>query len=228
MSPVREDVRTTITGNSGVDSELPGGNDERDGAAAPHTGSDSEASRDVSVDERIVPASNDYHAHLGNRGFNAEESLNSPGEASLKSVEAEVGIDARDAGDRGVTGGKASTGHVRDGQSPRHQESLPPTRPMVPDKEDGEVSGASLHALKNYASRDSGAVMLESSSGSKGMGHLLVDDPDKYAISPCEEKQWAVFGLSEDIMVRTIKLISHEKYSSLVKEFQVSAVQPSL
>lgn len=97
-------------------------------------------------------------------------------------------------------------------------------RLMVPDKEDDElVGGAPRHvSLKNYASADSGAVMLESSPGSKGMYNLLVDSKDKYAISPCEEKQWAVFGLSEDIMVRTIKIISHEKYSSLAKDFQAS------
>lgn len=98
-------------------------------------------------------------------------------------------------------------------------------RSMVPDKEDDELAqGPPRHVpLQNYASKDSGAVMLESSPGSKGMSNLLMNSRDKYAISPCEEKQWAVFGLSEDIMVRTIKIISHEKYSSLVKDFQVSS-----
>lgn len=98
---------------------------------------------------------------------------------------------------------------------------------MVPDKEDddddpaGGSSAQRQHKLQNYASRDSGAMMLESSPASKGMANLLVDSKDKYAISPCEDKQWAVLGLSEDILVRTIRISSHEKYSSLVKDFQV-------
>ena len=100
---------------------------------------------------------------------------------------------------------------------------------MVPDKEDddddpaGGASAQRRHTLQNYASRDSGAVMLESSPASKGMANLLVDSKDKYAISPCEDKQWAVLGLSEDLLVRTIRISSHEKYSSLVKDFQVCA-----
>lgn len=117
-------------------------------------------------------------------------------------------------------------------QQHRHhqqQRSAPATstRSMVPDNEDDEENGNGTAAsprqynLQNYASRDSGATMLESSPASKGMANLLDDDKDKYAISPCEDRQWAVLGLSEDILVRTIKISSHEKYSSLVKEFQV-------
>lgn len=95
--------------------------------------------------------------------------------------------------------------------------------PMVPDKEDGDVKKPGAAKQKNYASRDSGAVLLEHSPSTKGADNLLVDSKDKYAISPCEDKQWVVIGLSEDILVRTIVLGSHEKYSRTVKEFQVLA-----
>ena len=73
----------------------------------------------------------------------------------------------------------------------------------------------------NYASQDAGAVVLESAPGSKGFANLLVDDRDKYAISPCAEKKWVVIGLSEDIRVRAVTIANYEKYSSTVKEFQV-------
>lgn len=105
-----------------------------------------------------------------------------------------------------------------------HQPAVAARGSMVPDKEDDddEPDGAApRHTLQNYASRESGAALLESSPGAKGMANLLVDSKDKYAISPCEDKRWAVLGLSEDIVVRTIKISSHEKYSSLVKDFQV-------
>ena len=145
--------------------------------------------------------------------------------------------------------GEASSSHREPSHNtnvPAHQEEQPPlpatataavtaptTRAMVPDKEDddddpaGGASAQRQHTLQNYASRDSGAVMLESSPASKGMSNLLVNSRDKYAISPCEDKQWAVLGLSEDIMVRTIRISSHEKYSSLVKDFQVCVLARS-
>ena len=91
---------------------------------------------------------------------------------------------------------------------------------MVRDTESGEAKPKQTK-LKNYASKDSGAVLLEHSPGAKGSDNLLVDSKDRYSISPCEDKQWVVIGLSEDIQVRTIKLGSYEKYSRTVKEFQV-------
>ncbi|CBN77977.2 hypothetical protein (Partial), partial [Ectocarpus siliculosus] len=98
-------------------------------------------------------------------------------------------------------------------------------RAMVPDVEDDGAKQPKRVNLQNYASRDSGAVLLEASPASKGMQNLLLDSKDKYAISPCEDKQWAVLGLSEDILVRSLVIGSHEKYSSLLKEFQVLASQ---
>ncbi|CAB1101581.1 unnamed protein product [Ectocarpus sp. CCAP 1310/34] len=97
-------------------------------------------------------------------------------------------------------------------------------RAMVLDMDDDGAQPKRVN-LQNYASRDSGAVLLEASPASKGMQNLLLDSKDKYAISPCEDKQWAVLGLSEDILVRSLVIGSHEKYSSLLKEFQVLASQ---
>lgn len=153
-------------------------------------------------------------------------------------VDPHVTIKSRDTTRQG-----GQTLEGRGGEEPRHrqqdqqtatvvqqeQDQQPSVSPraMVPDKEDddggpGGTAPPRKLILQNYASRDSGAVMLESSPGSKGMGNLLMDSKDKYAISPCEDKQWAVLGLSEDILVRTIRVSSHEKYSSLVKKFQVT------
>lgn len=53
--------------------------------------------------------------------------------------------------------------------------------------------------MVNFAAQSAGAVVLESSPGSKGYHNLLNDDKDKYGISPCSEKKWVVIGLSEDV-----------------------------
>jgi len=77
----------------------------------------------------------------------------------------------------------------------------------------------------NYASTQSGALVLETSPNSKGMGNILLDDKDKYAISPCDDKKWVVIGLSEDILVKELIIANYEKYSSIVNEFQVLGSQ---
>ena len=56
--------------------------------------------------------------------------------------------------------------------------------------------------ILNYAATSSGALVLEKSRNSKGMSNILVNDKDKYAITPCVDKKWVVIGLSEDIMVK--------------------------
>ena len=71
----------------------------------------------------------------------------------------------------------------------------------------------------------SGALVLETSPSAKGMNNILVDDKDKYAISPCADKKWVVVGLSEDILVKQIIIANYEKYSSIVSEFQVLGSQ---
>lgn len=190
--------------------------DRRDDSNAAEAGGDTEKTRS-SADNRQAPHVPNEHASRRGAKVNPPEDISgSIGATSPNEGRDGSTVTSRDPGARGSTAGAGGAGH----QPPQEHSSA--ARAMVPDKEDGENDRAANHAPKNYASRDSGAVMLESSAGSKGMKNLLINDPDKYAISPCEEKQWAVVGLSEDIMVRTIKVISYEKYSSLVEEFQVS------
>ena len=79
--------------------------------------------------------------------------------------------------------------------------------------------------LVDYASKMAGAQILEQSPSLKGASNLLTGDKDKYSISPCEDKKYIVIGLSEDILVKQIKLSNYERYSSRVQDFQVLASQ---
>ena len=151
-----------------------------------------------------------------------------PGPDHTASTESSSGsISATNAGE--VSAGDPLTG---DGDTDPTRDPAPATpsagasaRAMVRDDDEVDGDGQPKRiTLQNYASRDSGAVMLESSPSSKGMPNLLLDSKDKYAITPCQEQQWAVLGLSEDILVKKIIVGSHEKYSSLLKEFQVRSV----
>jgi hypothetical protein len=77
--------------------------------------------------------------------------------------------------------------------------------------------------LFNFASQAAGAVLLDKSPGSKGYHNLLHDDKDKYGISPCEFKKWVVIGLSEEVQITAVELLNFEKYSSMLREFQLLA-----
>lgn len=91
------------------------------------------------------------------------------------------------------------------------------------EDDDEEVSLSRLSV--DYASKSAGALIIEKSSGFKGTSNLLNSDKDKYAIAPCEEKKFVVISLSEDILVKQIKLSNYERFSSSVKDFQVMGSQ---
>ncbi|KAG7351886.1 Sad1 / UNC-like protein [Nitzschia inconspicua] len=78
----------------------------------------------------------------------------------------------------------------------------------------------------DYASKSAGALIIEKSQNFKGTSNLLNGDRDKYAIAPCsEEKKSVVLSLSEDILVKVIKIANYERFSSTVKDFQVLGSQ---
>jgi len=94
------------------------------------------------------------------------------------------------------------------------------------EDEDDEEEENSLSRLSvDYASKSAGALIIEKSSSFKGTSNLLNGDKDKYAIAPCEEKKFVVVSLSEDILVKQIKLANYERFSSTVKDFQVMGSQ---
>ncbi|CAB9499791.1 SUN domain-containing protein [Seminavis robusta] len=78
----------------------------------------------------------------------------------------------------------------------------------------------------DYASKSAGALVLEKSSNFKGTSNLLNGDRDRYAIAPCSENpKFVVVSLSEDILVKQVKLANYELYSSRVKDFEIQISQ---
>ena len=113
----------------------------------------------------------------------------------------------------------------RGGHGLAHAASLFSTSSEDDDGEDSGGGGSKSNpSAFNFASQAAGAIVLDKSPPTaKGYSHLLNDDMDKYGISPCDEKKWVVIGLSEDILVTSVALSNYEKYSSMLKEFQVLA-----
>ena len=92
------------------------------------------------------------------------------------------------------------------------------------DDDDSSWKDESKTQRFNFAAQAAGAVILDKSPNSaKGFNNLLIDDRDKYGISQCSEKKWVVIGLGEDILVESISVANYEKYSSMLKDFQVFA-----
>lgn len=92
----------------------------------------------------------------------------------------------------------------------------------VLDEDDFKLRG---RVAVDYASKSAGALVIEKSGSFKGTSNLLNGDRDKYAIAPCEDKKFVVVSLSEDILVKEIKIANYERFSSTVKEFQVMGSQ---
>ena len=103
---------------------------------------------------------------------------------------------------------------------PLEPKDEPPPPPTTTTKKVKEV-------VVDYASKSTGAIILDKSSEFKGTSKLLVDDTDQYAIAPChgDETKYVIVGLSEDILIKTIKLRSFERYSSQAKQFEVLGSQ---
>jgi hypothetical protein len=80
----------------------------------------------------------------------------------------------------------------------------------------------------DYANKSTGAQIVDKSKKFQGTSNLLVNDKDKYAMIECdagEGAKYVIIGLSEEILVKSIKLSSYERYSSLTKKFQVLGSQ---
>ena len=90
---------------------------------------------------------------------------------------------------------------------------------------DEDEEGTVERVLVDYASKSAGALILEKSPAMKGSSNLLNADNDKYAIAPCAEKKSVVIGLSEDILVKQVKIANYERYSSHLKDFQILGSQ---
>ncbi|OQR96664.1 proteasome subunit beta type-3 [Thraustotheca clavata] len=85
-----------------------------------------------------------------------------------------------------------------------------------------EVQDSDGGQRQNYASKDSGATVLDHAVGTKGSVNLLVPDKDRYMLIPCaNDKKWIVISLSEDIHAEAIAIANYEKFSSMTKEFLV-------
>lgn len=95
-----------------------------------------------------------------------------------------------------------------------------PTTGLVDDDDHAHNS----NQLFNFASHTAGAVIIDKSPPSaKGFHNLLNDDKDKYGICSCNEKKWVVIGLAEDILITSVAIANYEKYSSMMKDFQLLA-----
>lgn len=76
----------------------------------------------------------------------------------------------------------------------------------------------------NFASHTAGAVIIDKSPpDARGFNNLLNDDKDKYGLCTCSQKKWVVIGLAEDIVITSVTIANYEKYSSMLKTFQLHA-----
>ena len=77
----------------------------------------------------------------------------------------------------------------------------------------------------NYASFDSGALVLSTSEGIQSAKSILLNRQNKYMMMPCGDmtEKWFIVQLSEDIVIDRIEISNFEHYSSNLKRLKISA-----
>ncbi|XP_038886045.1 SUN domain-containing protein 4-like [Benincasa hispida] len=99
----------------------------------------------------------------------------------------------------------------------------------------GQVE-STLHRLEpsgaeyNYAAASKGSKVLDFNKEAKGASNILERDIDKYLRNPCSaDEKFVTLELSEETLVRTIKIANFEHHSSNLKEFELlgSSVYPT-
>lgn len=78
-----------------------------------------------------------------------------------------------------------------------------------------------LSKRKNFASKDSGATIIQSSKGVKNPKAVLSATPEEYLILPscnAEQEYSLIINLSEDVAVDTIVISNHEEFSDSLQE----------
>ena len=135
---------------------------------------------------------------------------------------AEPDVDAQSMDSSQETNGDNKTVEAESSESEDSSQADSETAPPMDEDEDDVGTG---RVLVDYASKSAGAIILEKSPAMKGTSNLLNGDNDKYAIAPCAEKKFVVINLSEDILVKQVKLANYERYSSQLKDFQIMGSQ---
>jgi hypothetical protein len=80
-----------------------------------------------------------------------------------------------------------------------------------------------LKDRSNYAATKCAAMVHRSSKESKGAASILVEQKDRYMLTPCSaESKFVEIGLCDEIQIDTIVLANFELFSSMFKHFEMT------
>jgi len=190
--------------------------DDKEGS--PTKANDAGASSEVEAEEGSSGTESSKNEAVDD-GSSQDAKSNTESKPSASSTESSSS--SKDPTDGNATESKESNTTTDAGSAPKDGDASSASATTGDNDDDGPRK----IQLVDYASKLAGAQILEQSPSLKGASQLLTGDKDKYSIAPCEDKRYVVIGLSEDILVKQIKLSNYERYSSRVKEFQVLASQ---
>lgn len=80
-----------------------------------------------------------------------------------------------------------------------------------------------LKDRSNYAATKCAAMVHRSSKESKGAASILVEQKDRYMLTPCSaESKFVEIGLCDEIQIDTVVLANFELFSSMFKHFEMT------
>jgi Sad1 / UNC-like C-terminal len=228
------------------DARISGETSDTDTTTASGSGSGSRTGFSSSSDEKtitnegVATDSQDNHNHEKQEGINESSLLeHDQHDATIDSTTQELRQVDLDSNDHTLHTDKTDTVVVMssvqsvddvaelpvDAQESENSLAVGGERPDQMSRDDDDDEDSVSRVSVDYASKSAGALIIEKSKDFKGTSNLLNSDRDRYAIAPCEDKKFVVMSLSEDILVKQIKLANYERFSSSVKDFQVLGSQ---
>lgn len=182
-----------------------------------------------SDEPKDVPASGDEPETNAARVNENESSSSSPEPSEVNDAPEEQAESSTETKDQESSQEKSESPQVQEGENETSAEEATPdessSKEQDEEEEEEDDDDVTDRVLVDYASKSAGALILEKSPDMKGASNLLNGDNDKYAIVPCSEKKFVVINLSEDILVKQVKLANYERYSSHLKDFQIMGSQ---
>lgn len=75
--------------------------------------------------------------------------------------------------------------------------------------------------IRNYASSECGAKVINSNKEAQGSFKILSESQDEYMLNPCNAKIWFIVELCEAIKLSSVEVANYELYSSTFRDFLI-------
>lgn len=105
-------------------------------------------------------------------------------------------------------------------EEPNNQQSAATINSSNKKMFQNSIKGNKLR-IRNYASGECGAKVINSNKEAQGNYKILSESQDEYMLNPCNSKIWFIIELCEAIKLSSIEVANYELFSSTFRDFLI-------